>query len=143
MQGFKTSAPKQAIHDKSTIDYCFFPSLRAIEDAEDTNPFARLRVPLLPDNVAPNRSVGSVHANEVEDMQVQKAEISIVAAHPEMVLPVAMSEVVANDGEDAGTFMAGLRDRVESVIEEEKGMLRELWGGLVDDVLGPKAKPTF
>jgi len=137
MQGFRTSAPVQASHDSSTMDFFFFPE---IPPAAPSNPFAQLRVPLLPDNMYPNRDAGSVHAREVEEEGGEKQEIMVMASHPEDVLPVAMGEVVAaGDGGDGG--VGGVwTEGFEGKNEEEKttSVFRELWSGLVDDVLGPK-----
>lgn len=138
MQGFQTSAPKQAARDTSTIDFFFFPEIPA---AEPANPFQKLRVPLLPDNYNPDRSPESGHALEALDEAVPRPEISIMAAHPENVAPSAMSEVVGNDGLDVdigqltSAFSTLLPLKGES---KEPGVIQELWSGLMDDILGPK-----
>ncbi|KAF4636251.1 hypothetical protein G7Y89_g1834 [Cudoniella acicularis] len=136
MQGFRTSAPKQAVRDTSTIDYFTFPE--ALEEPP-ANPFYKLRVPLLPDNYNPNRSADSAHAAEEVDSAIPSAEINIVASHPENVTPVAMSEVVGNDGLDVdiSQLTAGFSGTSLSDLKEP-GVLQELWNGLVDDIIGPK-----
>lgn len=135
MQGFRTSAPKQIAGDNSTIDFFFFPEIPAPPPA---NPFSKLRVPLLPDNYSPDRSPGSLNALEIPDAPLPRSEISIVAAHPEQVLPAALSEVVGNDGLDVGldTLTAGFSSKVAEL--KEPGVLKELWGSIMDDILGPK-----
>jgi hypothetical protein len=135
MQGFRTSAPKQAARDSSTIDFFFFPE---IPEAPPANPFSKLRVPLLPDNYTPDRSPGSINALETLDSAVPGPEISIVAAYPEQVVPAALSEVVGNDGLDVSieSLTAGFSSKVAEL--KEPGMLKELWGSFMDDVLGPK-----
>ena len=119
-----------------------------------TNPFARLRVPLLPDNYSPDRSANSPHAAESVDEALAKPEISVVAAYPEMVLPAMMSEVVGNDGLDVDigqltkgfvhtpiAYMQSVKESVTETIAEKTGDggLKELWSGIVDDILGPKS----
>ena len=140
MQGFQTSAPKQAAHDASTIDFFFFPE--APEPAQ-ANPFANVRVPLLPDNYQPDRSPGSLHAMEELDEAVPGPEIHIVASHPENVSPASISEVAGNDGLDVdiGHLTAGFTGTSLKDLKEA-GVLKELWSGLVDDILGPKG-PKF
>lgn len=135
MQGFRTSAPKQALRDNSTIDFFFFPE---IEPAAPANPFQKLRVPLLPDNYNPDRSPESGNALESLDEAVPRPEISIMAAHPENVVPAAMSEVVGNDGLDVdiGQLTAAFSKVLPDV--KEPGVIKEIWSGLVDDILGPK-----
>jgi len=137
MQGFQTSAPKQTSNDKSTMDFFFFPEI----DEPPTNPFAKLRVPLLPDNYSPDRSADSVHRIESIDEALPKAEISIVASHPENVAPVAMSEVVGNEAVDVelGQLITGFTDTALHEMKEQQGTIKDLWNGLIDDILGPKA----
>jgi hypothetical protein len=136
MQGFRTSAPKQAAHDKSTIDSFTFPE---VPEPPPANPFAKLRVPLLPDNYNPDRSANSAHAVETLDSAVPAPEIHIVASHPDSVLPAAMSEVVGNDGLDVdiGQLTAGFSSTSSQELKEP-GIFKELWSGLIEDVLGAK-----
>jgi hypothetical protein len=135
MQGFRTSAPVQAAHDSSTIDFFFFPE---IPPEAPKNPFSKLRVPLLPDNYTPDRSADSAHAMESLDEAVPRPEILIVASHPEDVAPAAMTEVVGNDAveQDIDELTKSFKHDVEEI--KEPGMLKELWSGLVDDLFGPK-----
>lgn len=54
----------------------------------------------MPDNYTPDRSEGSPHRMESIDEALARPEIAVVASHPETVLPMAMSEVVGNEGVD-------------------------------------------
>jgi len=119
-------------------------------------PIEKLRVPLLPDNYSPDRSPSSAHAIESQEISIPRPEISVVAAHPEMVLPAMLSEVVGNESEevDIGQWTKGftfspekwmpaaLTEAVQGGEEGEKagGTLRELWSGVVDDIFGEKRK---
>lgn len=138
MQGFRTSSPLTTAPTTSTIDAFILPSLPT---EPPTNPFSRLRVPLLPDNYSPDRSATSMHKAEELDTPVPAAEILIVASHPEDVVPAALSEVVGNEGVDIDIeqLTAGFQG-VGGEAEEKKemGMFGELWSGLMDDVFGPK-----
>ena len=99
-------------------------------------------MPLLPDNYTPDRSADSPHAVESLDGAIPRSEIHVVASHPDNVLPVAaMSEVVGNDGVDVdiGQLIAGFTSAPAE--SKEPGILKELWGGLVDDIFGPKGTP--
>lgn len=80
-----------------------------------------------------------------------RPEISIVASHPEIVLPAMMTEVGNAEGEfDLGGLTRGfvnqavekVEKKVESLKEEikEEGVFRELWSGLVEDVMGAKGQ---
>lgn len=136
MQGFRSSAPKQAAHDSSTIDFFFFPD---VPEPPPKNPFSKLRVPLLPDNYTPNRSADSGHALEELDPAIPGPEISIIASHPEDVVPATISEVVGNDGVEVDiTQLTGVFSKNSEKEVKEPGILSELWSGLVDDILGPK-----
>lgn len=139
MQGFRTSAPKQAPHDVSTIDFFTFP---AIPDEQPANPFVALRVPLLPDNYFPDRSANSAHAAETFDAPLPAPEIHIVAAHPERVAPAPLSEVVGNDGLDVdlSLLIKGFTGTPLVATFKEPDVVKELWGGFVDDLLGSKPK---
>ena len=136
MQGFRTSAPKQAPHDSSTIDFFTFPE---IPEEPPVNPFAKLRVPLLPDNYNPDRSADSAHAAEAFDTPLAAPEIHIIASHPERVQPAALSEVVGNDGleMDLSSLTKGFTSTPLTTLKEP-GMMKELWTGLVDDIFGSK-----
>jgi hypothetical protein len=138
MQGFRTSAPKQAAHDSSTIDFFTFPE---IPEEPPANPYATLRVPLLPDNYFPDRSANSAHAVETFDAPLPPPEIHIVAAHPERIAPVALSEVVGNDGldMDLSQLIKGFSS-THLATRKEPGVVKELWGGLIDDIFGSKPK---
>jgi len=136
MQGFQTSAPKQAVHDMSTIDFFFFPEIPA---DPPVNPFAKLRVPLLPDNYNPDRSPESGHAIETFDEALPRPEINIIASHPEDVLPATISEVVGNDGLDIDLSQLTKNFSSTAIKDlKKKSMVGELWSGLMDDVLGPR-----
>ncbi|KAH8821014.1 hypothetical protein F5884DRAFT_766270 [Xylogone sp. PMI_703] len=147
MQGFRTSAPKQATHDATHIDFVSFPDVTE-SLAEDS--FVKMRVPLLPDNYNPDRSADSAHAPEVAFEAPARPEISVVAAHPEIVLPVSLfTEVVGNDGYemDLSKLTAGFPNQIIQQIpslkelrEEltERGMLKEVWDSLVEGAFGSK-----
>jgi hypothetical protein len=148
MQGFQTTRPKPAAFDSSTIDFFFFPP---VPEPPPANPFAKLRVPLLPDNYSPDRSANSAHAVEAVDEAVPRPEISVIASHPEFVLPAAMSEVVGNEGLDidlgflTSGFSGTSSQPASSMITSkqtnvEGGVFKELWNGVVDDIFG--SKPT-
>jgi hypothetical protein len=135
LQGFRTCAPVQAAHDTSTIDFFFFPD---IPPPPPDNPFQKLRVPLLPDNYAPDRSANSGHEVDTPDGAVARSEVVVVASRPEDVLPAAMTEVVGNEGQERG--IEELTKSFKSGLEEmkEPGVVKELWDGLMDDIFGPK-----
>ncbi|KAI2473230.1 hypothetical protein F4781DRAFT_427643 [Annulohypoxylon bovei var. microspora] len=124
MQTFTSSASKAV--NTTTMDNIVFPGSASLDGSRD-DPFAHLRVPLLPDNFATH------HTPDVADGPIAPPQISIVAANPELVSPSALTEV-------EGMSMDGVE--LKFVHEEtaaqsqEQGTLTDIWKGLVDDVLG-------
>lgn len=145
MQGFSTSAVAKSTPtyspsnvQVSRLDQWIFPAAPA---EPPRNPFEKLRVPLLPDNYAPNRAPGSPHALDTPDIMMIKdaeteAEPRIIAAFPEDV--AAMSEVVGDESVDMklSDLTKMVKDRFEEV--KEPGMLKSLFNDVLDDVFGPK-----
>lgn len=135
MQGFRTSAPKPARALHPTMDTARFPDLSTLDPISD--PYANIRVPLLPDNASPGP-----RQPEAVDAPVMRAEISVVAARPEVVLPAALTEVegMGVDGVEL-RFAHGLHGVGGGAGGEGEvggGMIRDIWKGMVDDVLGKK-----
>ncbi|KAI1763972.1 hypothetical protein GGR53DRAFT_520639 [Hypoxylon sp. FL1150] len=128
MQTFTSSAPREAV---GTMDNIIFPGSASL-DGSSPDPFAHLRVPLLPDNFA------TQHTPETTDGPVAPAQISIVAANPELVSPSALTEVEGM-GID-GVELKFVHEAEAKADQEQQGMLTDLWKGLVDDVLGGSNK---
>ncbi|KAL7622952.1 hypothetical protein AAE478_006631 [Parahypoxylon ruwenzoriense] len=129
MQTFTSSAPRDAPANAATMDNIVFPGSASLEGSSN-DPFAHLRVPLLPDNFVTH------HAPEAADGPIAAPQISIVAANPELVSPSALTEV-------EGMGVDGVELKFvyeENSSEQEQGMLTDLWKGLVEDVLGNKSK---
>ncbi|KAI1778286.1 hypothetical protein F4818DRAFT_292661 [Hypoxylon cercidicola] len=130
MQTFASSAPQATAAATITMDNMVFPGSASLEGSS-SDPFAHLRMPLLPDSFA------SHHAPEAADGPVAPAQISIVAANPELVSPSALTEVEGM-GID-GVELKFVHEEGEAA-REDQGMLTDLWKGLVDDVLGSRNK---
>jgi len=144
MQGFTTTAPRKTRTDASTIDFMFLPSMSESSSASTFN----IRVPLLPDNYTPDRSANSVHAREAVAEAIPSPEIHVIAAHPERVSVSTLTEIVGNESlelhvEELTKVFRTKVDQLGEKLEAEKGTLIQLWNGLVDDVLGPKAKTAL
>lgn len=142
MSAFHTTPASNAQADPSTIDYAFLPSFESLNPRASTDPFAHVRVPLLPDNsVASHRS--PLHAPEVPDAPLVQPQIVIMAADPTRVSAVSMlSEVEGMSPE--GVELSFAHDNWGRRPTEEQqyagGMLKTLWDGLVDDVFGEQQK---
>jgi len=132
MQGFRTSAPRPAVGDTSTIDYFFFPEMDVESSSNE-----HLRVPLLPDNYTPDRTQ---YPAEALDEAVPHPEIHIIAAHPENVVPAALTEVVDNAGieADVGALTSLFNGESTQAASKEPGVVKEVLGGMWADMFGGK-----
>ncbi|EOO02777.1 hypothetical protein UCRPA7_1712 [Phaeoacremonium minimum UCRPA7] len=142
MQTFHSSPGQSARLDTSSIDYAVLPSTAQLYgDNAAADSFARMRVPLLPDNYNPDRS----HlVAEEPDAPLAEPEIRIVAADPAKVLPAALTEVEGFGVDGVELKWAHEAEPAAGAQHAEGGMLRDLWKGLVDDVFGEnKAKPAL
>ena len=135
-----TSRTFKSPHDTSTIDFAYLPREPAAVPMDNVN----LRVPLIPDNTSPNRS--GVHAIPALDYDsVMRPQVVTAAGEATYVsAPSAMSDV--HDNTAVGVDYGALAEKMEqtaSVVsqrtEAAKGTVRQLWSGMLDDVLGPKA----
>lgn len=134
MQPFHHSAPKPAAPAFPTIDLAVLPKLFAIHEFEEaaqaaSDLYARIRVPLLPDNTTP-----PARQPEAADGPLPAPEIHVVA-HPEPghVQASALTEVegFGVDGIELG--FAHLIGREEESAQQSyelgPGMIR-LWNGM-------------
>ncbi|PSR83500.1 hypothetical protein BD289DRAFT_483296 [Coniella lustricola] len=152
MQAFHSTQSPSARAAVPTIDCALLPSMTTILDA-DSDAFAQVRVPLLPDNFAPVRSPANF-APEAVDAPLPKSEIVVMAADPTSVNAVSALTEVEGMTADGVELRFNVQDARygsgsgnESDGEYAGGMLTDLWKGLVDDVLGSssnnKGRPAF
>jgi hypothetical protein len=66
--------------------------------------------------------------------------IHTVSAH--VHAPAAMSDVHDNNSIDFEGLAFEVAKKIKGPVEEGASMARQIWGGLVDDVLGPKGRPA-
>ncbi|KAK4033951.1 hypothetical protein C8A01DRAFT_19162 [Parachaetomium inaequale] len=133
MQTFHHSAPKPLPPTFTTIDRAILPDLSSAQHHQ-TDPYAHIRMPLLPDNSAVRHL-----QPEAADAPLPQPEILVVAANPEQVLPAALTEVegMGVDGVELGfVHLMGREGEQEERYEMAGGMIRDLWRGMVDDVFG-------
>ncbi|KAL1902983.1 hypothetical protein Sste5346_000895 [Sporothrix stenoceras] len=148
---FRTTTPRDARRDVSTIDYAVMPSFAGEADRAAGSAASRmaLRVPLLPDNFSPDRQNLDGHAPEVADGPLAGPQIVVVAAHPENIVAAsALTEIegmgidgvelkFAHLGEESSSGSSSSSSKEAS----EPGMIRDLWKGLLDDLSGSSAVP--
>ncbi|RMZ89418.1 hypothetical protein DV736_g3359, partial [Chaetothyriales sp. CBS 134916] len=154
---FNTSRELKAWRDTSTVDFAYLPHL--FEDTWIPQP-AAIRVPILPhvesdDAEAilekyPHLDAAAGGYQDTEGGSTQmKAEISIMTSDNSTAAS-AFSDV--HDGHhatemsvDTLTALTELVDKsgrrsVDTVNDQDQGQIRQLWQGLLDDLLGPKKK---
>ena len=126
MQGFRTSAPKPArLAYAPTLDTTVLPDLQALEAAgmvSAKDPFAHIRVPLLPDNQSPP---AGARRPEAFDAPLPRPEISVVAANPDLVLPAALTEV---EGMGVDGVELKFTFDLHREPEPQQGMLTNIYG---------------
>ncbi len=119
---FRTSAPDSARLDTSSIDYAVLPSPATLFAQPPDDPFARLRMPLLPDNLS------GCHGPETPDAPLsapalaadctretlKAAADSLIAAQtagdPNMLKPV-FDSVASSSRARSGRIVPGSRGR--------------------------------
>ncbi|KAJ5281515.1 hypothetical protein N7478_006887 [Penicillium angulare] len=136
---FNTSRSSKAVGDSSTVDLVYMPSMADFE----AGPFRTSpQVPVLPD-------LTSHHEAQSSSAPPMKPQIYTVAGAGADVAASAMSEVVDNHAVDLDPFSlteAVGRSRVGEELQRKTngsgssapGVVKELWAGFLDDVLGPK-----
>lgn len=102
--------------------------------------FAGMRMPLLPDSFATKHQ--SLYEQPAgEDLPLSRPEISVVAAHPKNVTTAAaLTEVEAFGVDGVELKWAHESEAAAEEVHHQPG-LRDLWKGLVDDVV--RRKPAF
>ncbi|MCJ1404744.1 hypothetical protein MMC11_007970 [Xylographa trunciseda] len=136
---FNTSRSLKAVNDSSTIDFAYMPQFTLGQ----TSPPEIMRIPLLPDNYEPPRR--SLAHQEAMEPVIRPTIETASADGTNMVS--AMSEVTDNDSVDIDMFdltkqvgkaaRGMMEDNVESV-KKSGGMVKEVWSGFVDDLLGKR-----
>jgi len=152
---FNTSRALKSVNDSSTIDFAYLPDFDPDLGSHPTG----IRVPILPTTVvAPHYDLAAAVAaaegeHEVGALliyqfisvlltriaQVMLPMIHTVVDSTHVHAPAAMSEVHDNNTID----FQGMAFQVARKITGqpvESGMMRQLWAGFKDDVLGPNNK---
>lgn len=134
---FNTSRSLKAVNDSSTIDFAYLPAI----EPDDGQAADFLRVPIVPDNYNPPRT--GAHAPEAETV-VMKPQISTMSADA-VFLP--MSDM--SDGNALNIDFHAMADRVSAnlrrmkvPVEEQAGLMKQLWNDIVDDMVGASKRAT-
>ncbi|KAK5171069.1 uncharacterized protein LTR77_004213 [Saxophila tyrrhenica] len=140
---FNTSRTLKAVNDASTIDFAYLPQTALSETISASTYDQPHRVPILPDNASAAPTYTEINsAAEAEEHEVMRPTISTMSADS-VFLP--MSDLHDGHGLDvdfhamSDKVAAGLRrldvGLVGSEGEERVGMMRRVFGDMVDDVV--------
>ncbi|KAF2209020.1 hypothetical protein CERZMDRAFT_91435 [Cercospora zeae-maydis SCOH1-5] len=132
---FNTSRERKSVKDTSTIDFAYLPDLMAPPNVDI---YAQVRVPIIP--------TGAQAAPKVIESEtvVMKPEINVMSADA-VYLPMSES----SDGHAmnidfhamAEKVAANLR-RMRAPVEQQAGIAKQIWGDMIDDVMGLKKGRT-
>ncbi|GAB7361541.1 hypothetical protein MBLNU230_g1595t1 [Neophaeotheca triangularis] len=132
---FNTSRTLKAVNDSSPLDFAYMPSQEAFQDAD-----LSLRVPILPDNYSPPRT--GAHAPLNDASVVLKPQVNAMSADS-VYLP--LQEL--HDGHAMNIDFHALAESVASQVQkmgvpmqERAGLMKQIWGDMMDDILGSKRK---
>ncbi|QKX56314.1 uncharacterized protein TRUGW13939_03415 [Talaromyces rugulosus] len=140
---FNTSRGSKAVKDSSTLDFVYMPSIASLE----SQTAAPQRVPILGDGQ-------QYHILEGSSSQVSapmKPQIHAISETASDMSASPMSEVVDNYAleidpfkltETVGRSRAGENEKKLSSGHAEKGIIGELFSGMVDDLLRPNASSS-
>jgi hypothetical protein len=130
MQTFHSSAAAAA--PVSHLDTTRLPSLDAAAASASAPPDFGLRVPLVPD------SYSIQHANPFapEEPPVSAPQVKIVAADPSNVVAANSLSEISSFALDGLDFKFVHEQKAKAQAQEERGMLKDIWMGIKDDVFG-------
>ncbi len=138
MQTFHSSSSRKTA---SPSDVTVLPSYEALYGSSNSSP--EMTIPIMPD-VSSNLSSGGYHS--LCEPSLDPRQPTIVAADPERVMPAKpFSEVdtVGLDGVELKFAHEGASSSSSAELDpssHQGGMLRDMWKGMVEDILGEPAK---
>lgn len=134
---FNTSRASKAVNDSSTVDFAYLPSMDEID--APTRP-ADTRIPILSD-------VYTNYNSSQPSNPPMKPQVHTVSGGGADIAVSPMAEVVDNTSVDIDPFSlteaVGKSRFGEEVWKsqngsKEPGVVKELWTGFLEDILGPK-----
>lgn len=154
---FNTTRSLKAVGDTSTIDFAFLPTVEyAAADG-----YSQVRVPIIPTNFNPSRT-GAHALEDTETVSTTPATISSLQSLIIYLFQVVMKPEISSmsadtvflpmsdlhDGHAMNVDFHAMADSVAASIrklkvpvEEQAGLMKQIWSDMVDDMLGSKQKP--
>lgn len=133
-RSFNTSRSLKAVNDTSTVDFAYMPSISESSATTD------VPVPILSE-------IYNHYDPTNPSSAPMKPQVYTVAGDGADVSASPMSEVVDNDSveidpfsltEAVGKSRYAAAQKQQNGSETGPGVVKELWSGLLDDILGPK-----
>ncbi|PWY86209.1 hypothetical protein BO70DRAFT_378841 [Aspergillus heteromorphus CBS 117.55] len=132
---FNTSRSNKAVNDSSTVDFAYMPSMAEIDGASAR---PETQIPILSDIFT------TYDSTQTQDSPM-KPQVYTVSGGAGDVSASPMTEVVDNLSVDIDPYSlteavgkSRLGEELEKQQNGKPGVVRELWSGLLDDILGPK-----
>ncbi|KAF6822510.1 hypothetical protein CMUS01_11066 [Colletotrichum musicola] len=133
MQTFSSASPSAS--SLASMDFTVLP---ASYEPIPHNEFAGMRMPLLPDSfTVKHQSLYEQQPASAASAEEQMPQISVVAAHPENVTTASAMTEVEGFGVD-GVELKWAHEAEPAAEEQHQPGLRDMWKGLVDEVVGRK-----
>ncbi|KAL7808151.1 hypothetical protein V8C26DRAFT_413715 [Trichoderma gracile] len=132
MQTFSTSSVSSTTTPSAHLDAAILPSFTSLSSPSTSFADVVPRMPLLPDNYA------TAHPAPAADPPVSIASSSIVAVNPDAVVPATPLSSLSGVLDTVELRFAHEPEPVKGAQEQtgSQGMIRDLWKGMVEDVLG-------
>lgn len=132
-RAFNTTRTLKRPNDNSTVDLAFLPTMNF-----DEQTIQAFKVPILPDHYRD----GSKTAERITLVSVPTPEVSTASmAHESQLSVLGESHDSGKHAEeqmDVFGLVEGVGTKVKQEVEAEVGVLRQVWGDLMDDILGKK-----
>lgn len=134
---FNTSRSLKAVHDTSTIDFAYIPEFNGELQVEPE----KLRVPILP-WAEPSAAVKQEFTEKEESVMMPQIH-TIAADGTHIHVPSAMSDMTDSNQIDYKGMVEQATGTLSEPLEKGSGMVRQIFTGLVDDILGPKGNKSI
>ncbi|KAF1955501.1 hypothetical protein CC80DRAFT_493002 [Byssothecium circinans] len=127
---FNTSRSLKAVGDSSTIDFAYIPDF----DPDSQSAPVAIRVPILPQTTVTYTAL----PEEAEEAVMLPTIHTVAADSTHIHAPAALSELADSNHIDFQGMASYAAKKLSRDVEEGAGMARQLWGGLMEDIWGPK-----
>ncbi|KAF2127352.1 hypothetical protein P153DRAFT_321065 [Dothidotthia symphoricarpi CBS 119687] len=133
---FNTSRSMKAPNDTSTIDFTVMPDF----DPDMRSGPVQIRVPILPWTAVSETTKASVA--ETEQPIFVPVVHTVAADDAHVHAPSALTEKPDGGHIDFQAMTTQFATKLNKPVEEGVGMVRQIWSGLMEDIVGSKQGPA-